>query len=206
MSRLTVLPDRRIRKTKLRLKQALLELIDEQQYDAITIHDITRRADVGRSTFYSHFDSKEELLFDGFDDWLLSLAELPATAFTGDGAAAGGAGFRFSLPLLQHVRGREQFFRAVFVQSGAVGVRQKFTTLLAKVVRRELDRMARSATSAAARNGAGVDAVIARDAYAHTVAAAFLGLASWWMTIGQKLSAETVDTLFQESTSSFCHA
>ena len=54
-------PDRRVRRTKRRLKAALLESINERDYDTITIEDITEQADVGRSTFYSHFTSKDDL-------------------------------------------------------------------------------------------------------------------------------------------------
>jgi hypothetical protein len=54
--------DRRTQKTKKYLATALKELIMEKGYDAITIQDIIDRANVGRSTFYSHYESKEQLL------------------------------------------------------------------------------------------------------------------------------------------------
>ena len=54
--------DRRVRRTRKRLGQALLELIMENGYDTITIQDITDRADLNRATFYLHYSSKEELL------------------------------------------------------------------------------------------------------------------------------------------------
>lgn len=54
--------DRRIQKTKKYLAEALLQLIGEKGYDAVTVQDIIDRADVGRSTFYSHYENKEQLL------------------------------------------------------------------------------------------------------------------------------------------------
>ena len=54
--------DRRTQKTKKYLAAALVELIMEKGYDTITIQDIIDRANVGRSTFYSHYESKEQLL------------------------------------------------------------------------------------------------------------------------------------------------
>lgn len=54
--------DRRTQKTKKLLAEALKELVIEKGYDAITIQDIIDRANVGRSTFYNHYESKEELL------------------------------------------------------------------------------------------------------------------------------------------------
>jgi AcrR family transcriptional regulator len=57
--------DRRIQKTKKALTEALIQLILENGYEKVTIQDITDKANVGRSTFYSHYESKEQLLFDG---------------------------------------------------------------------------------------------------------------------------------------------
>lgn len=56
--------DRRVQRTRDLLKRALLHLIDEKGYDAITIQDITERANLGRTTFYLHYQSKDDLLLD----------------------------------------------------------------------------------------------------------------------------------------------
>ena len=53
--------DRRIQRTRELLQRALIELISERDYDAITIQDIVDRANVGRTTFYKHYNSKDEL-------------------------------------------------------------------------------------------------------------------------------------------------
>ena len=54
--------DRRVQKTRQLLKDALVELILEEGYEAVTINEILDRANVGRSTFYIHFENKHELL------------------------------------------------------------------------------------------------------------------------------------------------
>ncbi|MBZ0280447.1 MAG: TetR/AcrR family transcriptional regulator [Anaerolineae bacterium] len=56
--------DRRIQRTRRLLRGALVELVKERGYDTITIQDITERANLGRTTFYLHYQSKEELLLD----------------------------------------------------------------------------------------------------------------------------------------------
>ncbi|GBD17163.1 putative HTH-type transcriptional regulator YvdT [bacterium HR26] len=53
--------DRRVQRTRERLQRALIELISERGYDAITVQDIVNRANVGRTTFYLHYSSKDEL-------------------------------------------------------------------------------------------------------------------------------------------------
>jgi len=54
-------PDRRVQRTRELLQKALIELIGERRYDAITIQEIIDRANVGRTTFYLHYRSKDEL-------------------------------------------------------------------------------------------------------------------------------------------------
>ena len=55
--------DRRIRKTKQAIVTALLELLEEKKdIDKISITDITKRADISRSTFYFHYNGTYELV------------------------------------------------------------------------------------------------------------------------------------------------
>jgi AcrR family transcriptional regulator len=61
-------PDRRVQRTRKLLQEALVSLILEKGYQKITVQDIIDRANIGRSTFYSHYRDKEDLLFSGFDD------------------------------------------------------------------------------------------------------------------------------------------
>ena len=61
--------DRRVQRTRDLLKRALMNLVREKGYDAVTIQDITDRANLGRTTFYLHYQSKEELLLDHYTDF-----------------------------------------------------------------------------------------------------------------------------------------
>ena len=54
--------DRRVARTRTALYDALVRLIRQNDYDAIRVEDILKEADVGRSTFYAHFTSKDDLL------------------------------------------------------------------------------------------------------------------------------------------------
>ncbi|MFJ3098341.1 TetR/AcrR family transcriptional regulator [Streptomyces hydrogenans] len=54
--------DRRVRRTRAALRQALVELVLDKGFQAVTVEEITERADVGRATFYAHYRDKEDLL------------------------------------------------------------------------------------------------------------------------------------------------
>ena len=54
---------RRKIRTRKQLEQATKQLVLEKGYDAITIQDIVDRADLGRGTFYLHFQDKEEAVW-----------------------------------------------------------------------------------------------------------------------------------------------
>lgn len=73
--------DRRVRRTRRQLCEAMLALLVERDYESITVQEITARADVNRATFYHHFNHKDELLAaaleDRFDELVASFGELP---------------------------------------------------------------------------------------------------------------------------------
>src|SRR5512140_2009237 len=54
--------DPRVKRTRLLLEQAFMELIQEKGFQAVTVQDITERAGVNRATFYAHFPDKYALL------------------------------------------------------------------------------------------------------------------------------------------------
>jgi AcrR family transcriptional regulator len=72
--------DRRVRRTRRALREALIALIVERGYEKVTVQDVLDRADIGRSTFYAHYRDKDALFTACFDDLRASLEhELAAT-------------------------------------------------------------------------------------------------------------------------------
>lgn len=67
--------DRRVRRTRKLLGNALLALVQEKKFEQITIQDITDRADLNRATFYLHYGSKEELLANSLESYFDALVE-----------------------------------------------------------------------------------------------------------------------------------
>lgn len=54
--------DRRVRRSRRALRDALISLVLERGYASVTVEDITARADLGRATFYTHYTDKDDLL------------------------------------------------------------------------------------------------------------------------------------------------
>ena len=54
--------DPRVKRTRLLLEQAFMDVLREKGFQTITVQDITERAGVNRATFYAHFDDKYALL------------------------------------------------------------------------------------------------------------------------------------------------
>jgi AcrR family transcriptional regulator len=74
----TVIEDRRVRRTKAALQQAMVDLVVEQGYESISIDALAGRADVTRATFYAHYPSKAALLtavVDHFADDVIAALE-----------------------------------------------------------------------------------------------------------------------------------
>ena len=62
--------DKRIAKTKKNLKNAMIAMLGEKDFEHITITELCREAEVSRITFYSHYNDKYALLDEIFDDML----------------------------------------------------------------------------------------------------------------------------------------
>lgn len=66
--------DARVRRTRDRLGDALVELIQERPFESITVQHVLERAGVSRSAFYAHFSGKEDLLLTDADEFFARLA------------------------------------------------------------------------------------------------------------------------------------
>jgi AcrR family transcriptional regulator len=67
--------DLRIRRTHKFLQEAMIELITEKGFDAITVGDIAERAMINRATFYRHYQDKYDLVAKIFEETANQLVE-----------------------------------------------------------------------------------------------------------------------------------
>jgi AcrR family transcriptional regulator len=71
-----------------RLAEAAFALFDERGYEQTTIDDITERAGLGRTTFFRHYRSKEDVIFPDHDRLLGQIADRLRTSSHGTALVA----------------------------------------------------------------------------------------------------------------------
>ncbi|BBB65225.1 TetR family transcriptional regulator [Undibacterium sp. YM2] len=123
--------DRRILKTRLALREALLNLLTECAWDELSIQEICERANVGRSTFYLHFDSKDALLSESLND--LRDALIAHTDLHTEVRA-----FAFLPGLLAHMEENRRVFRNVIGRRSGYGVERRFREMVFQLIEKDL--------------------------------------------------------------------
>jgi AcrR family transcriptional regulator len=173
--------DRRIQRTERRLHEALSTLIREKPYDSIAVKEILDRADVGRSTFYTHFRDKDELLVRGIHDMLRSsLAESPRTRR--------GDPLWFSFPFFAHIEEHRRTSTPRMGTSGRSILHGHLERAVADLVASELT--GEPSPEDESRR-------IPRDLLARHVAATFVFVLNWWVDTNSSRSAAEIDDHFR---------
>ncbi len=178
--------DRRVERTRQLLEGALLSLIKEKEFDAISVQEIIDRANVGRATFYAHYENKEDLLVSGFEGLLLTLRDRQRAARS-RGTGPDECLFAFSRHLVAHVDEHRAVFPALVSKRGGALIQHMFRDILVKVVRDDV----RSIVSERGMQQAPDEAVV------QFIAGGLFGLLMWWLSGRKRLTAEEVDTLFR---------
>ena len=176
--------DRRVARTRAGLQHALIALIVRKGYDAITVEDICEEANVGRSTFYLHYASKDALKRSGLEHLRNELIEHRKSALA---ETAGTNGFLgFSLALFEHASSHIELHRALVGSRGGGVTHDQIREILADLVRTDL---------AAAKED---DArAIPSELVVQFTVGACMAVLSWWLDRGAKPSPREVDAMFR---------
>lgn len=178
--------DRRVQRTREVLRGALFSLIREKGFEALTVQDIIDRANVGRATFYAHFDNKEDLLLSGFDKLRAALKERQREALSYRGRVEERA-FAFSHELFAHIDDHRDLFRAMAGKRSGAVVQSVVHKLLLDLVREDV-----KSTFPSAEAGA-----ISAEALAQFVAGGIFGLIMWWMGARIRPSVDELNGTFR---------
>jgi AcrR family transcriptional regulator len=168
--------DRRSQRTRHLLSAALVELIREKEYNAITVSDIIDRANVGRSTFYAHYRHKDDLFVGELD----RVIELLSQRVPGQEEIP----FFPSLGLFRHVGEEFELYKALVWTPGI--------DLLIKHMQKSLTQRIVQGLEKSGR-----DYEIPVPILSNFIAGSFLTLLKWWLENKMIYPPEEMDKIFK---------
>jgi AcrR family transcriptional regulator len=177
--------DRRIQKTEKLLHGALAELIREKPYDSIVVKEILDRANVGRSTFYTHFRDKDDLLVHSIHDLIGShqAVKPPASGKQYERIIA------FSLPIFEHIHEHRQSGDAKMGSKGRALIHEHLREVLGERIADDLKKSLPGRRKAGGR--------IPPDVLVPYVASTFILVLNWWVESANPLPPNDVNDMFR---------
>ncbi len=175
--------DRRVRRTRDALGDALVALMQEQPFESIHVRHVLARAGVSRSTFYAHFRDTDDLLMSDADEFFEATANALSERREASERVA---------PLREffaHVAEMRVFVGAL-VESGRMHENMELARgHFARGIERRLSELARGRALPAEQ----------RVALAHAHAGALIALLQWWLRRAPRESPEAMDELFHRT-------
>ena len=172
------LQDRRVKRTQKLLAKALIELTLEKGYEAVTIRDITERADVGYATFFRHYHAKEDLLKEVLEVVLSEFMHLlPSSASGTDHAILGTLLFRY-------VEEHEAVIRVLLSSPGAASLVQHMLEAESQGIL--LDKQPLEGSE------------IPTEIAAYHVVSSTIVLIHWWLDHGKPYPPERMGIIYRE--------
>ena len=172
--------DARIRRTRDALGDALVALMQEKPFETITVQDVLDRANVGRSTFYSHYSDKDDLLMSDAEEFFESISLL--LSLRGDKSDRVFPVQEF----FSHIIEAKQFLDALMSSGKFHDNMELARGQFARGIERRLSELARAQSVPADE----------RPAIAFAHAGALLSLLEWWIDRGMKQQPAEMDQLF----------
>ncbi|HVO69601.1 MAG TPA: TetR/AcrR family transcriptional regulator [Aggregatilineaceae bacterium] len=168
--------DKRKIRTRRALAAALMELATRRPYESITIREITTQADVGYATFFRHYDSKDKLMLDIFQDIARHL-EMMAGQHDEDFFEQEG------MLIFSHVKDNAAFYRSVLDSlTFTRKLRKLFTQHIGQHVQRYMLQ--------------NPDAVVMPEIAANHMAVSLVGLIDWWLESRMRLPVAQMARLY----------
>jgi AcrR family transcriptional regulator len=118
----------RLRRTQKLLREALIGLIEERGFDALTIGELTERALVSRAAFYRNYQDKYDLVDQIFEEAMSAL--LAAVGDLGRDHPA-----EIWVTFFEHIAEYERLYRALLGKKGSPWFVRKMRAALAGLVK-----------------------------------------------------------------------
>lgn len=173
--------DRRQRRSRKAIYDAFEALMAEKHYSQVTVAQIIESADIGRSTFYAHFETKDDLLssmctemfdhiFEGVNDYCVTHQELQTADLQGKLAH-----------LLYHLRDTHSGVCGKLIGEGEPYFTKYFQEQLSVLIDTETATLASD---------------MPRELYTSMLVSAFCQAVSWWLENGAREKPEQIAEWF----------
>lgn len=179
--------DRRVQRTRQLIQEALVSLILEKRYDKITVQDIIDRANVGRSTFYAHFQDKEDLLANGFAAFSHQLNSHLDVAHH-ETFADGQSHVLHSIDFFRHANDQFEMHKAMFDGGGAEIMLEIGRQHMMQDIQNHLTELLEE----------NPQLTIPLPLITNFLAGALLSVLVWWLKAERPYSPQEVDDMFQQ--------
>ena len=178
--------DRRQKKTREAIFTAFTELLAEKNYNQISVQEIIDAADIGRTTFYAHFETKDfllkELCEELFDHIINTAMGLPHGHYH---YYCGSETDSVFLHLLRHLQENDlNILRLLSSENNEIFLRY-FKSNLKKLI-----------VSQYAREGNLKNKKLPEDYLVNHISSSFVETVSWWISRKMKESPETITEYF----------
>jgi AcrR family transcriptional regulator len=180
--------DRRVQRTRRLLQDALLALILEKGYEAITVQDILDRANLGRSTFYVHYRDKDDLLVSEFEHFKLIFRAYDAQLSAG--AQRTTPAPTPSLAFFRHAGEQHRLYKAMVGKQGSEIVRRYLYQYVADLMTSHLNRQIAQSKHL----------MVPREILVHYVVSSFMALLTWWLDHDMPYTAERMEEILNTLT------
>jgi AcrR family transcriptional regulator len=170
--------DRRVRRTQNLLAKALIALTLEKGYEAITIRDITQRADIGYATFFRHYHDKDALLEEVLDVVLDELTEIFLVASLDREPIPDG------LLLFRYVEQHNEVIRVLLSSRGA-------SSLTQRIVETSTQNILTKHTLAG-------EGIVPAEIAANHLITSSIALVQWWLEHNMPYPAERMGVIYHE--------
>jgi AcrR family transcriptional regulator len=185
--------DRRIYRTRRSLQDAMFELVLERGYDAVTIEEITNRADLGRTTFYLHYRDKEDLFMqavrDRVDSLIYELAQFPLGEGDRSSTEDGDVTPLVSLAF-RHVAQNAVFYRVLLRGEGTYSAIQRLRQILTQAILTLIQHFTN-------QRGKSLNPIVPIEVFLNSLAGAWIGLMTWWLEEDMPYSPEEMAIMYQ---------
>ena len=179
--------DRRQQKTRTAIFSAFTSLLAEKSYSKITVQEIIDAANVGRTTFYAHFETKDDLLKELCEELFGHIIGSAMDCTHTHGLYSdGSAPESVFCHLLQHLQENDKNIIALLSCESSEMFLRFFKDSLNELVRSQFINQNRNANTD-----------IPEDFLINHISGSFVEMVLWWIKGHRKQTPEDLDRYFR---------